>query len=338
MKKRILEIDLLRPCFVLFIICCHFSVCYMQYEIGGFHNFLYKWWNVDFGQLATVGFFVISGWMLGNAGEGGIVYLKKRAARIFPIFYVCYLICFPYQAYMHGSILYNGSPLRFIWTLLGIDYYVGGSFPTYAIVGEWFTGAIIILYLLYPLLDYLQRKIPTTATIVIVALYLINAYQRPLIHFNGTESIFQDILPFFVGMMLVRKRVEHIDTRWFLVPLVFLIIVPNKLFSPLNALIIVLLGSLALETIPDSVKEKITGNIAWKFFNKYSYPIYLLHHQIIYFVMKRYRGTNLSTIKSISLLILCVGLSAIAAVLITDILKVLKYFLKFIVLKKGEKI
>ena len=67
-KNRILTIDLLRAVFVLLIICCHFSICYLQYSIDGFHNFLLRVRNVDFGQLATVGFFVISGWALACGG------------------------------------------------------------------------------------------------------------------------------------------------------------------------------------------------------------------------------------------------------------------------------
>lgn len=68
MKARILTVDILRPLFVLLIICCHFSVCYLQYDISGFHNFFFKIGNIDFGQLATVGFFVISGWTLAFGG------------------------------------------------------------------------------------------------------------------------------------------------------------------------------------------------------------------------------------------------------------------------------
>lgn len=331
MRKRILEIDILRPCFVLFIICCHFSVCFNQFEIGGFNNYLLKWCNVDFGQLATVGFFVISGWALGCGGEGTLSFYKKRASKIFPIFYICYLLWFPYQAYMHGRILYNGSPVPFIWTLLGIDYYVGGSVSTYAIVGEWFTGAIIILYLLYPLLRILYREKPIMTTTVIVALYLMNAYRGTLIHFEGIESIFQDILPFWTGMMLSerRKKLDQADPRWFLIPMVILVIIPNRLFAPLNALIIILFGIFALETVSESVKGKITQNKVWMIFNRYSYPIYLLHHQIIYFVMKHYRGTDLSVIKGTIILVLCIGLSVAMAMLASGLLRVLNGLWKY---------
>lgn len=332
-KNRILTIDLLRAVFVLLIICCHFSICYLQYSIDGFHNFLLRVRNVDFGQLATVGFFVISGWALACGGGTfePLTFLKKRYFKIFPLFYICYLMWFPFQVYLHGRILYNGNPVRFIWTLLGVDYYVGGAFPTYAIVGEWFTGAIILLYILYPMLLFLQNKWPTSTTVGLFVLYLINAYVFPVYILQGHESIAQDLFPFWCGMMLAKVNTEDlkkVSPLVFLLPLVFLAIVPSNIYLPLNTLLIVLLVIFSINIAPEAGMQKIAETRICKILNKYSYPIYLLHHQTIYLVMMPFKEKHLNPIFGLLLLVFCIILSVLEAAISCRILQLLKIWLK----------
>ena len=55
--------------------------------------------------------------------------------------------------------MYSYVPLRaFVWTLLGLDGYLNSIVPTFTMVGEWFLGAIIIVYLLFPLQYRLVSK------------------------------------------------------------------------------------------------------------------------------------------------------------------------------------
>lgn len=338
MKARILTVDILRPLFVLLIICCHFSVCYLQYDISGFHNFFFKIGNIDFGQLATVGFFVISGWTLAFGGAlNPITFYRKRFSKIYPLLYICYLMWFPYQAYLHRSVFYNGSPIRFIWTLLGIDYYVGAAFPTYAIVGEWFTGAIIVLYFLYPLLSFLQEKCPKTTTVTLFALYLINAYIRPLYIVQGHESIAQDLFPFWCGMMLARgniRAIVEVNPLFYLLPAVFLSIAPSNLFSPFNSLIIILLVIFSIVNISEEKKARVAESKVCKLFNKYSYPIYLLHHQTIYIIMEPFKAGHLNVVFGVALLGLCIVLSIAESVFAMYILNLLSAFFEKNVKKK----
>lgn len=128
MQKRqpIFHFDLIRVLSIILIVCCHFSVCYTQYNIGGFNNFLLYFANTDSGKIGVCLFFMLSGASLiynyDNEDFSWKNFYKKRYLKIFPSFYLAWLLFYIFKVWETKNVLYNGSALRIVWTLVGLDY------------------------------------------------------------------------------------------------------------------------------------------------------------------------------------------------------------------------
>ena len=60
-KNRVLWLDIIRVVSTVMIVCCHFSVCYQQFNISGYSNFLLNFANTDTGKIGVYLFFMVSG-------------------------------------------------------------------------------------------------------------------------------------------------------------------------------------------------------------------------------------------------------------------------------------
>ncbi|WP_315072959.1 acyltransferase [uncultured Clostridium sp.] len=334
-REKMFCFDLIRVLSTFLIVCCHFSVAFSQYNISGFSNYLLNFANSDSGKLGVYLFFMISGSTLIYNYQGDefsiLQFYKKRWIRIFPLFYLAWILFYFIKVMEVKNFLFNGSITRFRWTIMGIDYYVGGMYPTYAIVGEWFTGAIIVIYVIFPLLRLLYKHslLYYITSIVLYILYLVNFFIFPLPHTTNVETVFVDIFYFWVGMVLIKEResLKNIPIYLLIIPLVPLLIVKNQYSITTNSLIIsIIIYILCMRVYNGEVLE---SNIVFKFISKYSYAIYLTHHQIIYLVIKNFANGYLPIWKSF--IIYCIiwliigSVSAFLTKLNTTLLNIFKY-------------
>ena len=81
------------------------------------------------------------------------VYMKRWKA-VYPSFYIAYIMLFIWYIRFNRTFFTGRSPLTLVFTVLGMDGYLAGAVPTWYILGEWFLGAIILCYVLYPLIVY----------------------------------------------------------------------------------------------------------------------------------------------------------------------------------------
>lgn len=86
------------------------------------------------------------------------IFYFKRWKSIFPSFYICYIYFFLKNVFKYQTLFYNGHWSRLLLSVIGLDGYLGQIFKTYHLNGEWFLGAIIIIYIIYPLLSWLMNK------------------------------------------------------------------------------------------------------------------------------------------------------------------------------------
>ena len=148
--SRIPAIAFIRAICAIGIIAFHVS-CYTAPEAV---KLLHTYANGNWGSIFVGIFFLIS---------GGVLYLNypsaanlksfyyKRWKAIFPMFYVTWLYYYLNAVIAAGTPFYNGSPWTLLLTAVGLDGYLAYRIPGYYIVGEWFLGAIVLLYCLYPL-------------------------------------------------------------------------------------------------------------------------------------------------------------------------------------------
>ena len=147
-------VDFVRACSTIGIIIFHYF-CHIKINK---YTFLFVTKNEVWGALFVTVFFSISGMVLYH-NYSTIHSLKtfyfKRWKSIFPAYYLCFLYYYLKNVFYTKKVFYQGNKLGFLFTIFGMDGYLGYLMKTYHLVGEWFLGAIIIIYLLYPLILFI---------------------------------------------------------------------------------------------------------------------------------------------------------------------------------------
>ena len=105
--------------------------------------------NIDWGFIYVTSFFAISGIVLYYNYPKNISLKKfyyKRWKSIFPAYYISFIYFYHKNIFLRRKIFYNGSWTKLFFTLFGMDGYLCNFFKikTYYIMGEWFTGAILL--------------------------------------------------------------------------------------------------------------------------------------------------------------------------------------------------
>lgn len=294
--KRDRALDYIRIILTLMIVVFHFC------EANGFYSSkFFVMSNGTWGWVATSSFILLSGYLLrklyGNLTKHNVgSFYKKRMLSLFPSFYIAFIICFIIHSIYLGSPLYGGHPFKIIFSILGIDSYVGlYGISTYAVVGEWFTGLIIMLYLLFPLLNYLMNKakiVVIIVSILLFGLYIANAFLQldPTI---SDASVITGVFIFWCGMLIYDN--SEIITKFKPLAIIFIacyitlavmpIPGPRMLIS--NAMGLLLFISLLIVfsiKIPGNRKaeEKSTSKSIVSYLSIISYEVYLVHHFVLY--------------------------------------------------------
>lgn len=121
--------------------------------------------GVNLGGLGVALFFLLSGAALMHVYGSRLDvpdYATRRILDIYPQYWVAYALAFLL------AVLWGFPCEAPLWTLvltvLGIDGYVGrlgGPFtPNFYLVGEWYIGCQLVMYLLFPLLRRLVKRSP----------------------------------------------------------------------------------------------------------------------------------------------------------------------------------
>jgi peptidoglycan/LPS O-acetylase OafA/YrhL len=174
MGKRIQELDVLRVLAMLFVITYHFGCEYAAQGLP-FFNIFHLTPNYDFGNIAVTIFIALSGGLLykryGDTAHSIRTFYIKRVKAIYPPFWILSLYI-PLAMVRHlvtdGNVFFMGHPLKLLLTVFGFDGYIKAyGFENYAFCGDWFVGAIVLLYLSYPLLAkcYLRSRLATLLTL-----------------------------------------------------------------------------------------------------------------------------------------------------------------------------
>ena len=242
MSNRIQELDVLRVLAMFFVITYHFGC---EYAAAGlpFINLFCTTSNYDFGNIAVTIFIALSGGLLykryGVIGceergptQPGITndapkntnkfeqiktFYVKRAKAIYPPFWILSLYI-PLSMIRHlvtdGNAFFLGNPVSLLLTVIGFDGYVKlFGVSTYAFCGDWFVGAIVLLYLLYPLLAKCYRNFPVVTLIVLAGLYasqfLLPAEQDDILSALPATLMFK----FVIGFALIENLERFKDWR-----------------------------------------------------------------------------------------------------------------------------
>lgn len=324
-QKQFEWLNIIRVLGVLLIFLCHYSVSYQQYNISGFHNYFLWFGNFDSGKVGVYLFFIISAFGLSfkysNTEFKLLEFYKSRWLKLFPLFYLSYLFFYLVKL-VQGHNIITGNYINIIWTFFGFDAYISQIIPTFPLVGEWFTGAIIVLYIIFPILLKLSKKSVTfyTTSGILLLLFSLNCYYFTIPYKYSVESIFIDLFSFWLGIFLFNKmdQMKKVPILFAVVAIVPLLLVKNIVDIRINCLIISLLSFVIISKFS---YENLKNNRIYQIVLKNAYGIYLVHHMTIYFFMEKLANRHISFINGIFLGIGIFFVTCIIAVLLNFICK-----------------
>lgn len=347
-KERLFYLDFIRAVATIMILMCHYNAVFIYFtssEVWHKNQILGSFpCGIYIGNFAVALFFIISGASLmyvhGDRNEKYFIFEKKRLKALFPMFYLAYLIVFLLR-FIEAGGLKEGVPRRnMIFTFLGMDGMLdalcGGRIPTFYILGEWFLGVIILLYLLFPLLSFGINKYPKITAVIIIILYFIFV----LFHgdLNNQIIVFTRIPEFAFGMYFV-KYIKKVNYKVVLPCLVVLVL--NTIFRPgidqmFQTTYVGICTFLCMVWLSNYIGFGIVKKICFTI-GKYSFAIYLVHHVIISDITAKFDLNAMTRTESVICFIACCTFTFIAAYILFKADKFFQTYIGSLIEKKKEE-
>ncbi|MDE6314601.1 MAG: acyltransferase [Lachnospiraceae bacterium] len=318
-KERIVWLDIVRAFAVVLIILTHFNdtLKMMSITIAGKHYLVPSVFaNGSFGTLGVSLFFLISGAALMYTYDKELklsTYYWKRWKGIYPAFWICYAGAFLYYFWKRKGIAFQAEKWTFFLTVLGFDGYTAYRIENYYILGEWFLGCIVLMYLMFPLIRKLYHKNAYLTFVAYTLFYVVFVWFYPF-EMSIVRNLFTRLLDFLFGMLIIYKGKR--ENSWVLVLNLLLFVILLFYEVPLHGMYgISLIGIscfMVLVGMSKWIKSPLFIQLCQKL-GKYSYTIFLVHHVIITDVLRRFMGVELTMPEGIVLF----GMVSIMIVLVS---------------------
>lgn len=340
-RKRIFYLDFIRVLCTFLIVVYHFP---LSLSIGG-TDVLHATANGRWGVAVVYVFFMLSGAALfyryrDRSAFSVKQYYKRRFLSIYPLFYLAYVFGFLTVFWLRGRS-YEYVPASAFWlSLLGIDTYFNAVFPTFAVVGEWFIGAIVMIYVMFPPLyfflkreesDYekqpLCRGLNTRRAVFLCGILLIFTllifYQNPLPLIEVKANLAVDLFFFLLGA-LIGTYAEEIQGKyarpalivsglflflWCFVPLSL----PGTFLEYLKEAVSAVMLYIFLAAIARPLEKIRPLRLFCTRLSGYTYGVFLIHHLTESRICAHFDTASLGRRDTLILLLLCLIAVAAAA-------------------------
>ncbi len=303
----------------------HFDLSAMQTHIA--KNFLFATISNSFGHLGVSLFIILSGATLLLTYERNFnmfTYFKKRFLALYPLFWITYLFFFAIK-FTVGSTP-NAQPWTFLLTIGAVDGFTLYKIPNFYILGEWFLGLIICLYLIFPFLRiaFLKYRYFTFLACTCVVLLLQKFYQFDM---DISRFPLSRLLEFILGMSFIHlfddsgnKKLNFllIGIAAILFYLISGLNVPYLLKMPAVGIITFTWLACVSQLFTSPFCHTIVG-----FLSTYSYGAFLSHHVIIGWVTGFLHNTPLAFFPEFLLLCLCLVLAYSVSFILTHFTKII---------------
>ena len=295
-KKRLNYLNVIRLVSFAVIICFHIVVELADRKLlGAGTETMYSNCNLHFATAAVSLFFMISGasLMLSSGVQKTFrigAYYKKRAQRILIPYYVASLI--PFVISCHGRIPAGIPKWTVLLNLFAMDGYakILGFNVMYLVIGEWFLGCLMLIYLVFPLLRFLVVRFPRAVFLIATAVYVLLVFWDPFPIPAEYNVLFKGY-DFLLGMYLFLYG-ERISKKvlFAVVPFVlWMLFLPVELPMAAICRITVFAAAvfiLAQKLEPVFASGRRFGSICAGLC-RYSYEIFLIHHLVIVGMINR---------------------------------------------------
>lgn len=303
-REREISFDVIRTLATLGIIIFHYSYNYIEYNIGGEHPFFGKFINGDWGSCFVAIFFMLSGaslYLSHPAYENPLKFYFKRYISLFPIFYLAYIPAYIGNSIKLNMLYWGGDRKNIIYTLIGMDGYLlnPGYVQNYYRVGEWFMGAIVMIYLLYPFLRavFSNKYLRLAFGLILFVLYYMNL-TNDWFNIADGKNMLTCTFNFYLGMYICKYK-EQLKNKISLGLALVVFIVLAFINIDIPDLFAATLIAFAWFVIFINISRYLCANDkvrnCFLFFSKYSFGMFLLHHLIIYKYMEPFSGKSINT-------------------------------------------
>lgn len=331
-KKKIFYLNFIRAISMLMIVTYHFFVHFAENNITGIKIFS----NGKWGMIGVTLFFMISGAsLMYNYGEKIDIksYSKKRFLGIYPMFWIAYTLVFIYIFYGCKKIIWNLPTYKLGISLLGMDGYLSPYTETFYLIGEWFLGCIVLIYVLFPILRKIINKYPKT----FILIYTIINFSLLIFYKNSVMPINKNLIictySFVLGMYVIKyiKQFKIWQVAIAIVLSVGAYLIPDSTNDLNKTVLIANFIGYNLFIVLGYIGGKIENVTIQKIFNtisKYSYAIFLVHHYIIMKIESTFANATLRISETICLYITCWIIISICAKILYILNKNIQNFFK----------
>ncbi len=319
-KERVLYLDLIRIVCFLMVTSFHFSVAVKTFGINADVEFYQGIVHIVWGPIAVSCFFMVSGAaLIYRYGENFSLkeFYKKRFFGLYPLFWLAYLFAFLDFFYRVKSMP-GGPKIHFLLSVVAMDGYFNDWIPTFYMIGEWFLGVIVILYILFPLYRFVMCKCKYILPVVFFVLSVVLIYHNPFPMVPEKNPIMCSMY-FVLGMMIEmlrrspKQRAVKIGRRIAAAVGVILFIVVaavEKTGYRFNGYHVIFVISLSVYLILMEVAEWIKSERVRSLISmigRHSYAYFLLHHVFMYKYLPNFSGVTMSGSNTLLLFVSCVG-------------------------------
>ena len=171
--------------------------------------------NSSCGFIYVTCFFSISGIVLYYNYPNNISIKRfyfKRWKSIFPAYYLCFIYFYQNNVFKYKKFFYHGNWKKLILSLFGMDGYLMYKYKTYYLIGDWFTGAIIIIYYLYPIIVYIFNKNKFLIPIFLFFGFVIMT-ETNYFEILFRENLITCISSFYFGMIFINYKNYFLNKR-----------------------------------------------------------------------------------------------------------------------------
>lgn len=322
-KERVLYLDVIRIIGFLAVTAYHFAMWCKLSKIRikavyldpfvGFNSF--RW-----APIAYSCFFMVSGAaLIYRYGEKLELkeYYKKRFLGTFPLFWLAYALVF-LETFFFQRGMPESPKITLLLTIIGMDGYMKDYLPTFELVGEWFFGAIIILYILFPLYRAIMRKNKYILPAILVGIGGLLAFHNPFpMMFEKNPLVCS--MYFVVGMLIEMVR-ENPNQKAVIIARRILaaagagvyvgmcIVEWNNHF--INTYVRVFILAIALYFVVMEISTWIKSERAQRMvatIGRHSFAYYLIHHAFLRLYVPHFGGRPMSGSNTLVMFLTSVG-------------------------------
>lgn len=322
-RERLFYLDFVRAIAAIAIVITHFNARYLYLDPPAPEKTVLTTnvGNLYIGDWGVSLFFIISGAALMYVYEEKCElkkFYKKRFFSIYPMFWIAYAVVFVLSVWRNHGMIGAGIPKwRLVFSLFGFDgLLMANGYPTFYLLGEWFLGVIILIYLIFPLLRKLMNEKPLLLLAASLICYVAGLLvcSRIAYPIAVPTVLFIRIPELVFGMFFVKY---HWKSNWKTAVAAFLVIVANGLIRPeisssIQTTYVGIASFLVLVYLSDILECPVVRFVCGKL-SKYSYAIFLVHHVVIANIMERISLQSISVWQSYLLFVVICCVIAICA-------------------------